>query len=280
MSKIAFILKDSIPPFHFLAKVIQTLSRAEQTSDIRELIRVIKQDPSTTAKTLQIANSAAYMKSKKTSSIESAVALMGIAELKAVVLASVVATKFDTAKCPNFNAKNYWLESVITGENSSSIFKHVSLNENPFDADMYCIGLLSNIGLLFLVDQFPDMLNTIISSVSDKQDLSTLLTNSFGLNEFELTAKLLHFWKLPDIFSETAKNILNFEYNDEYINCVHTIRVAKKITELTLNKEIYPDENHFELSLPNLTDENIIAIASKSNTNFEKNKLIAETLSR
>ncbi len=280
MSKIAFILKDSIPPFHFLAKVIQTLSRAEQTSDIRELIRVIKQDPSTTAKTLQIANSAAYMKSKKTSSIESAVALMGISELKAIVLASVVATKFNIQKCPNFNAKNYWLESVITGENASSIYKHIALNDSPIDADMYCIGLLSNIGLLFLVDQFPDILNTLYSKVTEKQTLSSLLTESFGLNEYELSSKLLHFWKLPDIFSETAKNILNFEYQEQYINCVHTIRVAKKITELTLNKEMDSDENHLELSLPNLTNENIIAITSKSNTNFEKNKLIAEALSR
>ncbi len=280
MSKITFILKDSIPPFHFLAKIIQTLSRAEQTSDIRELIRVIKQDPSTTAKTLQVANSAAYMKSKKTSSIESAVALMGITELKAIVLASVVSAKFDTQKCPNFNAKNYWLESVITGENSASIYKHIAINDNSIDADIYCIGLLSNIGLLFLIDQFPDLLNTILSNVTENHKLSTLLTESFGLNEYELSAKLLHFWKLPDIFIETAKNILNLEYQEQYINCVHTLRVAKKITDLTLNKENNSDENHLELSLPNLTDENIIAITSKSNTNFEKNKLIAEALSR
>jgi len=280
VSKIAFILKDSIPPFHFLAKIIQTLSRAEQTTDIRELIRVIKQDPATTAKTLQIANSAAYMRSKQTSSIESAVALMGIAELKCVVLSSVVASKFNSQKCPAFNPKDYWLESVMTGENAYSIYRHVASNEVSKEADIYCIGLLSNIGLLFLIDQFPEILNSILSEVSEEKPLSELLTESFGLNEFELSAKLLSFWKLPDIFSITAQNITNIDYQDSYINHVETIRVAKKITQITLNKIIELEDQHFDLSLPNLTDKNIIDITSKSNSNFEKNKLLAEALSR
>jgi len=283
LSKIAFILKDSIPPFHFLAKIIQTLSRAEQTTDIRELIRVIKQEPATTAKTLQIANSAVYMTSKKTSSIESAVALMGISELKKIVLSSVVASKFDTSKCPNFNAKDYWLESVLTGENSCSVYKHFVKNDNTFNSDIYCIGLLSNIGLLFLVDQFPDILNSLLAEISTEKSLSALLQKSFGLDEFQLSAKLLTFWNLPDIFPETAKNILNIEYQDQYIDFVGTIRAAKQITQLTLNKSIERiNENNqeLEIDIPNLSNENIIDITSKSNNNFEKNKLIAEALCR
>ncbi len=280
MSKIAFILKEAIPPFHFLAKIIQTLARAEQTTDIRELIRIIKQEPATTAKILQIANSAAYMGSKETSSIESAAALMGIEGLKAVVLSSVVAAKFDTKKCPNFNAKDYWLDSVLTGENSAFIYKHLVKNNNSFDADIYCIGLLSNIGLLFLIDQFPDLLNIILSEVSEEKSFSTLLIESFGLNEFELSAKLLQFWKLPEIFSETAKNITNDSYQDQYINSVETIRAAKKITQRTLHKIEGHATDALDLSLPDLSDKNIIDISLKSNNNLEKNKLIADALCR
>ncbi len=280
--KIAFILKESIPPFHFLAKIIQTLSRAEQTTDIRELIRVIKQEPATTAKILQISNSAAYMGSKKTSSIESAAALMGITELKTVVLSSVVAAKFNTRKCPNFNTKNYWLESVLTGENSASIYKHVLKTDNSYDIDIYCIGLLSNIGMLFLVDQFPDVINEMIPKVSDETSLSMLLTETFGIDEYQLSAKLLAFWKLPDIFSETAQNISNENYQEQYIHCVETIRTAKKVTQatLTLSNATEQDQPEIELDLPNLSNENIIDITSRSNNNFEKNKLIAEALCR
>jgi len=280
--KIAFILKESIPPFHFLAKIIQTLSRAEQTTDIRELIRVIKQDPATTAKILQVANSAAYMGSKEVSSIESASALIGISALKSVVLSSVVASKFDTKKCPNFNAKEYWLESVLTGENTASIYSKLN-NNTSNDIDIYCIGLLSNIGLLFLVDQFPDILNAIIPEITDKKSLSMLLTESFGLNEYELSAKLLEFWKLPEIFPETAKSIPDITYKNKYIDCVNTIRAAKKITQLTLNKKvtsIEEDEAKADLNLPNFSNEHFIDITSKSNNNFEKNKLIAEAICR
>jgi HD-like signal output (HDOD) protein len=282
--KIAFILKESIPPFHFLAKIIQTLSRAEQTTDIRELIRVIKQEPSTTAKILQISNSAAYMGSKKTSSIESAAALMGISELKSVVLSSVIASKFNTHNCPNFKAKDYWLESVLTGENSASVYKHVIKTDNSFDVDIYCIGLLSNIGLLFLVDQFPDILNDILAEVTEEKSLSSLLTDTFGLDEYQLSAKLLNFWKLPEIFSETARNISNDGYVDQYINCVDTIRTAKKITKATLYKPANSsEENDPEIDLPDITilsTENIIDITSRSKNNFEKNKLIADALCR
>ncbi|MFV2060012.1 MAG: HDOD domain-containing protein [Gammaproteobacteria bacterium] len=284
MPKIAFILKESIPPFHFLAKIIQTLSRAEQTTDIRELIRVIKQEPATIAKILQISNSAAYMGSKKTSSIESAAALMGISELKSVVLSSVIASKFNTQKCPNFKTKDYWLESVLTGENSASIYKHLVKTDNSYDIDIYCVGLLSNIGLLFLVDQFPEILNTIFTEVTEEKSLSSLLVETFGLDEYQLSAKLLSFWKLPDIFSGTAENILNFDYQDQYIPYIETIRNAKKITHITLhppNNTIVDDnEKETELELPNLSNENIIDITSRSKNNLEKNKLIAEALCR
>jgi len=282
VSKIAFILKESIPPFHFLAKIIQTLSRAEQSTDIRELIRVIKQEPATTAKVLQVANSAAYMGSKEISSIESASALMGITALKSVVLSSVIASKFNTRKCPNFNAKEYWLESVLTGENTASIYTKINKN-TANDIDIYCIGLLSNIGLLFLVDQFPDLLSNLISEISEDKSLSLLLSESFGLNEFELSAKLLHFWKLPDIFSETAKSILNYEYSNKYSDCVDTIRAAKKITQLTLTKvadEIEDLDEISELNLLNFSNETFMDITTNSFNNLEKNKLIAEAICR
>jgi len=285
VAQIAFILKDSIPPFNFLAKIIQTLSRAEQTADVRELIRVIKQEPSTSAKILQVANSAAYMGSKEITSIESASAIMGIAALKSVVLSNVIASKFDTKKCPNFNATNYWLESVITGENAATIYN--TMNEGiSNDIDIYCVGLLSNIGLLFLVNQFPDILNIILQDVTEEQPLSMLLNDSFGLDEYEISAKLLEFWELPEIFPETARRVFNFKYTNQYNESVRAIRAAKKITQFTLNKTLLPiteedfNETNIDLSLPNFSNENFIEIASKSNNNFEKNKLIAEAICR
>lgn len=186
------ILVDRLPPFRLFADIIKAFSRPSGSWHCRELCDAIKQEPTIAARLIGVANSAYYHTSgQAVSTIERAIVKLGFHQTQAVLLRLVLNTRFDGSRCPAFSPQRYWLDAMMVAHCSSHVIadKHSTRDWQR----VFTIGLLHNIGLLLLVDQFPVVMNDVMSARNKR----SALRDRFGEDQYTLGARLLAHWGLP-----------------------------------------------------------------------------------
>jgi HD-like signal output (HDOD) protein len=95
----------------------QLLGRlARRNCEIHELAVLIERDPLLSAQVLEIANSAAFGRSHTISSIQHAIAMIGIGSVRKFALARSISNLFGKRKiAPSFSITRFNLHSVATG---------------------------------------------------------------------------------------------------------------------------------------------------------------------
>lgn len=186
------VLVDSLPPFRLFADIIRAFSRPSDSWRCRELCDAIKHEPTIAARLIGVANSAYYNSGgQPVSSVERAIVKLGFRQTQAVLLHMVLTTRFDGARCPAFLPQRYWLDAMMVAHCSA----HVITSEGSGCdwQQVFTIGLLHNIGLLLLVDQFP----VVVGEVIVARQKCNALRSRFGEDQYELGSRLLAHWGLP-----------------------------------------------------------------------------------
>ncbi len=172
----------------------QILSSAEP--DFAELEEVILHDPALTAKLLKLVNSPYYGFASRVDSVSRAISLLGLQELKNLVLGVAVTAQFDCIPDTLVDMNTFWYHSIVKGVLAKLLAKQCKMG-NP--ERFYIAGLLSSLGQLVLFSQYPQQSAQILSH-PDQSDAAILALEKdmFGFDYAELGAALLREWKLPD----------------------------------------------------------------------------------
>ena len=191
----------ALPPLPATAQEILTCF-GDEFIDADKVANVVESDPGICAKLLGLANSAYFGLSEPVHNIREAISrVLGVDTVRSLVLAMAIQQSFNTRKCPAFNARRFWMQSLLTAECCKKI---VMADELACDATRdlaYTTGLCHNLGLMALAHMDSDKTQAVLyaHNESDSTDnLGDLFVDKLGTDHRIMTAELARFWSLPN----------------------------------------------------------------------------------
>ena len=164
----------------------------ENDQEIYKIVEAIEADNSIVIKLLHIVNSSYY--AVKTGSIKRAVAYLGLDNIKNIVIASAFIDGLSFNAKDNKRLEELWEHAFISNRIISLIYSEF-LNKKIPETEMNA-GLLSNVGIIFMIHSFHDKYMEIFEEV-EKNNVSIieLENKAFGTNHQEIGGYLLQWWK-------------------------------------------------------------------------------------
>jgi HD-like signal output (HDOD) protein/ActR/RegA family two-component response regulator len=164
---------------------------------IERLAQIIAEDPSMTAKLLQIANSAAGGRATKTSSPFEAVQFVGMSAVRSLALSAHIFRSFEHLRLKEFSLSHLWDHTLRSGFIAQTIMQLE--HAEPADIEeAHIAGMLHDLGKLMLADSMPDLFQKSLALAAE-QKLSTEKAEFaiFGADHSGVAAYLLSLWGLP-----------------------------------------------------------------------------------
>lgn len=182
---------DSLPsaPRVFSA-ITEALGQPEVP--LKKVAAIITRDPSCALKLLQLVNSSFFGMARRVTRVDEAVAYLGVARVRDIVLATEVAAGFQQSTPALVR-----LAQEIS-DHSLAVAMAARQQVAPRHAhDAFMAGMLHDIGKLVLAMNMPDIYLEIEHLRQAGQQLCTLELERFGATHAEVGAYLLRLWGLP-----------------------------------------------------------------------------------
>ncbi|NOZ54152.1 MAG: HDOD domain-containing protein [Gammaproteobacteria bacterium] len=167
---------------------------------IEELAIVIHNEPSLTARTLELANSAWYKRQREITTVHDAIAIIGIVALHQLIFASSVIRTFAGLNSELVDMNKHWHQSVRTATAAQTLAHQTKIND---PIELFTAGLLVYIGQLVLYIATPEKTRQILTLAQTRQQPQFKIENELlGYNHSQVTTALLKRWNVPaNIFS-------------------------------------------------------------------------------
>lgn len=223
---------ESLQSLPSLPRVVSELLRllSEDDFDMHELMELVQQDPSLTARVLKLANSALYGRPRQIDSLSQALVLLGGEEIRRLLMTvSVMRTFEDSFAGGLLDREQYWFHSLGVAELASRIASYFKLRFHGAD---YTAGLLHDMGKIILDQHFH-------AEYADCIDLA----GRRGLPQFEAEIKLLGLdhaaigsllaerWNLPVSLRAAIAHHHDFQPPFEFRTLVACVRLADHVVK-------------------------------------------------
>ena len=203
--KQALLGLDKVPALS--PSAAQLLGRlARRNCEVREVAVLIERDPLLSAQILAMANSAAFGRAQHVSSVQHAIAMVGLGAVRKFALARSISNLFSKRKiAPSFSVTRFNLHSVATGMFLELLSDLVPLEDAE---DAFLAGLFHDVGKLVIAVALPEQYETILTTAAvtsetileserrvletDHAELSALAVDYWGLDESIRSAAAYH----------------------------------------------------------------------------------------
>lgn len=167
-----------------------------------ELGNVISQDTSLTARLLKVVNSSYYGFQAKIETVSRAVSVVGLRELRGLVIAASAVESFSNVSDDILNKVRFWRHSLYCGVIARLLAEqcHVLHSERLFVA-----GLLHDIGKLIVAQRLPQEAKMIALELDSGQRTECEVEQDIlGFNHAEVGGELMHEWGMPETLFESV----------------------------------------------------------------------------
>lgn len=165
--------------------------------------KVISQDTSLTARLLKIVNSAFYGFQARIDTVSRAVTVIGLRELRGLVLAASAVESF--SKLPNdvLNLVNFWRHSVYCGVVAQLLAQKCNVLHSE---RLFIAGLLHDIGKLVVTYKMVKESREVIKRVETKKAFDFEVEQAIlGFDHAEVGGELLQEWNMPESLCNSVK---------------------------------------------------------------------------
>jgi putative nucleotidyltransferase with HDIG domain len=163
---------------------------------IKKVGDIIAKDLSMTAKILQVVNSVFFGLSRKISSPQEAVMLLGLNTIKSLVLSVKIFAEFSQKKFSWFNIDELFNHSMAVSAFAKAIVKSEKLGQDVMAYSLMA-GLLHDLGKLILATNFQQTYQQVLTAAKGSdQNLWDLEYDAFGTSHAEIGAYLMGLWSL------------------------------------------------------------------------------------
>ena len=164
---------------------------------LETIAKIVAEEPSLTAKTFQIVNSAALGLSQRIHDPFAAVQRLGMNTMRSLALSAHVFKRYEQKPGKTFDTAALWNHLMATGQTAQKILQLE--RADPAEAQDACTaGMLHDIGKLMLAENLPDEFQRALT-LADKQGipLHEAELEIFGATHAGIAAYLLGLWGLP-----------------------------------------------------------------------------------
>lgn len=171
---------------------------SDPNTDMLDIAKNVEKEQVIALKVLRLVNSAHFGLSRKIASIDEAVMLLGMGQLKTLVIASGIVSAVPSID--NFDLKQFWNEIFRTAEHAKSFAAAADL-----EADIaYTAGLLSGLGNILIHLGLPKEANEIDQHVkAGTQRRLDIEKNRLGFTGLDACAELCRRWKFANTLVAT-----------------------------------------------------------------------------
>jgi HD-like signal output (HDOD) protein len=227
----------SVP--HILSEVLSAVDNLELSA--KALATLIERDQSLTARVLTVANSPYYGFSRRVSTVDLAIVVMGMNSIKEIVLSLLLKRFLKSIRQDLFNIGDFWNYSVFCGSTSKLLAKKLDYRVT---GEAFVGGLMHDIGYLILVEYLPKEFSTIKDIQAHKNcSLYDAEMQVLEATHCDLGGWLADKWNLPAQLCNVIKNHHNkyIEKNafpildeDELFSMDASLSIAKISEPLTV----------------------------------------------
>ncbi len=169
----------------------------DPTKTARDAEQVIQYDPGLSARLLRLVNSAFYGFPGQITSISRAVTILGMRELRDLVLATVVVERFGQLPNKLMTMREFWRVSVRLALMAQVMKQHVA-HGRQLESVFIC-GLLHEIGRLVIYARIHELARAaILLSEQEKVEETEAERSVYGFDHYQLAAELARRWHLPE----------------------------------------------------------------------------------
>jgi HD-like signal output (HDOD) protein len=203
-----------------------------------ELAEKLEKFPSISIKIVASANSAWASPVTPITTLRDSCARIGVQLVRSISIALTVAQVFDPTRCPTFNAKAFWVSSLLTAE---AAYLCAQRNKKVCPDTARLAGLFHSIGLLWLATQRPQETATAIALKENNHDytLSRGLTEQLGMDLYTAGGYLVSYIELPEILTKviTSPGVPASQNTDDPLinNHRHALLLASSVLAINNN---------------------------------------------
>jgi len=164
---------------------------------IAEITKVIERDPSLSARSLKLANSAWYKRSRTIAAVKDAITTIGLDALHQLVFATSVIRTFQGIDKNVTDMRVFWNQSILLACNAKLI-NEARGEKNAIQ--VFTSGIVTYIGKLVIYMNLPEQSQKILEASQQQPQLQHLEeSKQLGFCHNDVTAALLRKWEIPPI---------------------------------------------------------------------------------
>ena len=204
--RIALALRDvkALPTLPDVAmRLLETTSNTDVST--RDLAAMIERDISLASRLLKLVNSPFFGLKHDVTSVQQALMIVGMSNLRSLVLSTAVLDLFDRdGSVGNFNREEFWIHNIAVAAGARKLAR-ITRAADPDIA--FTAGLLHDMGKVVFdrylhqeFEQIAELLNDESVVMSDAEE------QVIGVNHAELGGHLAAHWNLPEILRDSVGN--------------------------------------------------------------------------
>lgn len=198
-------IKGDLPTLPaIVTRILQIIFNEE--SSIKDISKIVRLDSALTSKVLRVVNSAAFSLPKQISTLDHALAILGLETLKKILLSlSIFDTIFQEEKADSFFNKSYfWRHSLAV----ANVAQNIALGlhyEHPDEA--YVAGLLHDVGKVIMEQMFEEDYTNYLNKLTINPTIMSIRSEDEYLSvNHALIGKLaLEKWDLPESLQKAVE---------------------------------------------------------------------------
>ncbi len=193
-------VKDDLPVSPAILREIFYKTEHSSSFSLDSISRTVASDQSLTTKVLSRANSAYYGFEARISSVSRAVALLGLAELRRIILSISVGALSRKVRHQDLDLQVYWEHQSFT----ALMAREAAIMLGRRDAeDLMTCGLLHDLGKIITAIYAPRVWAEIDAQARQEQIPHYVVETQFwGIDHALIGAMTLHLWHLPESLTE------------------------------------------------------------------------------
>lgn len=186
----AFLQGVQLPTLPDVAReLVATLG--DDDMPVERIRRAISRDPALTAKLLRLANSARFGLPRQVASLDEAIAMVGINQVRTLAMAACLSGSFEAVRGVDSHA--FWQESM-------AIAGYAQWLARPLGADAqeaWLAGFMARLGELVIAQKVPQHIDEIERLPHLAGGRWTRENTLLGFSETQVTAELARLWNFP-----------------------------------------------------------------------------------
>ncbi len=190
---------DNVPQVPEVVRIL--LSQvSDPNMDFVAIAKNVEKEQIISMKVLRLANSAFYGLPRKVGSINQALVILGMTELKKLIIASGLISAIP--EIPNINLEDFWIDNFRT----ASYAKWIAEKATSEDSDMvFTAGLINGLGNILIHLGNSKAANEISYLVEDGMSRLEAERQELGFSNQEACAELCRLWQFSDNLISTVE---------------------------------------------------------------------------